>query len=320
MPDLFPEIFEQRLEAMIEQGRKIVLDAIEEYKPIAIFGAFSGGDDSIVPTHFGNHYFGAAAMHARTMTAVRQNYEHVIRCSEKFGWQLVVKEALAEGMPEKHRDGAPWDQTLLPSGRWTDGNTAYEEFVLNFGFPGPGQHARMYQRLKERSFNAIKREAKIGANRNATVMFLSGIRHDESAIRAGYKRAVQKVGATVWVNPFYWCSAVDFHLYREEFGLPRNPVKPIIGISGDCNCGTMCTDPTAERVGIAQLDPERDKEITKLEERCASLGLPCKWAHRPEKKREQSDLQQLLLWGDEPEQLPACVGCVRRLATPEPTQ
>lgn len=313
---LFSDDAEQRIEQMIDAGRKITAEAVERYKPVAIFGGFSGGDDSIVATHFAVTEFGAAVAHCNTLTGMEANRKHMGAIVDRFGWHLIEKHAVALGPPKSTRKringkrvDLPFDPASLPTGRWQDGKTAYEEYCFNFGMPGPGQHGRQYQRLKERSFNAIRREAKQGHSRNATVMMITGIRRDESSIRAGYKRAVSKVGGTVWVNPFYWFDAVAFELYRQEFGLPRNPVKPVVGISGDCLCGTMGEPHELDLA--AKLEPKRKVYIQGIELKCESLGLPCKWATRPAKKQNTNELQ-LTLFGDEPTWQPACVGCSRR--------
>jgi 3'-phosphoadenosine 5'-phosphosulfate sulfotransferase (PAPS reductase)/FAD synthetase len=307
------------VDEMIARGREIMRGAIEAYKPVAIFGGFSGGDDSIVACHFATSEFGAAVVHCNTMTGVQQTRDHVQVMVDKFGWHMIEKKALATGPPKSTRrkiDGKrvdlPFDPSSLPTGKWQDGETAFEEFCVNFGMPGPGMHGRMYQRLKERLFNAVRREAKKGKGRHDCIFMVTGIRRDESSIRAGYNRAVSKVGGTVWVNPFYYSTAAEFELYRQEFGLPRNPVKPIVGVSGDCLCGTFADNP-GEIVLAGKLDPGRHAEMQRIESRCESLGLPCKWGVRPERKQRTDDLQ-LLLFGDEPTFQPACVGCSRRKA------
>jgi len=312
--NLFPDIAEQRVESMLEQGRKIVRDAIELYKPIAIFGAFSGGNDSIVTTHFACEEFAAAAVHCNTLIGVEKSHQHARDVAKKFEWDLIEKRAEAEGPPERHRDGTPFDGSRLPNGRWVDGATQYEEMVFNFGMPGPGQHPRAYQRLKEKSFDAVRREAKAGKKTSDCVMFISGIRHDESSIRAGYQTAVRKNGGSIWVNPFYWQTAADFEFYRQEFGLPRNRVSDTVGISGECLCGTMANDPAAELAAVEAIEPDTAAYIRGLEAKAESLGLPCRWGHRPPGASKPCDPNQLLLWGDEPEFMPACVGCLRRKA------
>ena len=306
---LFFDDDEERIERMLESGRAIMRAAIEKYKPVAIFAGFSGGNDSIVATHFACTEFGAAAMHANTMIGVEKSREHARKTAARFGWQFVEELAKACGPPKKRKDGSPFDQSVLPTGKWQDGNTTYEEYCFNFGMPGPGQHGRMYQSLKERSFAKIKKEAKKGRKKTDCVMFVTGIRRDESAIRAGYNRDTQKVPGTVWVSPFYWHNKAYFELYRQEFGLPRNPVTDVINISGECLCGTMGTRDELDL--IEKIEPQTRQYIEGLEARCESLGLPCKWATKPEKASKHHPLQ-LLLFGDEPTFQPACVGCIRR--------
>jgi len=306
----FWDMEEIRIERMLESGRKIMREAIEKYKPVAIFAGFSGGNDSIVATHFACTEFGAAAVHCNTLIGVEKSREHARKTAARYGWHFMEARAEAKGPPKTHKDRkTPFDQTTLPTGKWQDGQTAYEEFVFNFGMPGPGQHGRMYIILKERSFEKFKREAKAGKKNTDCVMFVTGVRHDESALRAGYNCDTQKMPGEVWVNPFYWNTKSDFELYRQEFGLPRNPVTDVIGISGECLCGTMGSP--AELDLVEKIEPQTRRYIEGLQARCESLGLPCKWATKPEKASKCNPLQ-LTLFGDDPAFMPACVGCMRR--------
>jgi 3'-phosphoadenosine 5'-phosphosulfate sulfotransferase (PAPS reductase)/FAD synthetase len=307
----FWDLTEQRIKAMLANARSIMREAIERYKPVAIFAGFSGGNDSIVATHFACSEFGAAAMTANTLIGVEKSRAHARTTAARFGWQHIEKRAEAVGPPKKHRDGRPFDQAILPAGKWCDGGTAYEEWCLNFGMPGPGQHGRMYTILKERSFEAVRREAKQGKRKRDCVMIVTGVRHDESVIRAGYQSSVHKRGGTVWVSPFYEGTKHDFELYRQEFGLPRNRVTDAIGISGECLCGTMGS--REELALVEKVEPATAAYIEGLEARCESLGLPCRWATRPEKPKKCSELQ-LSLFGEESDFQPACVGCLRRQA------
>lgn len=310
----------ERVERMIEGGRKIMREAIDLYKPCAIFACYSSGNDSIVSTHFAVTEFGGHVAMVDTLTGIRRSREHAVEVCSQFGWSIEIKQAMPEGPPKTKRDGSPFNPSIdLASGVWTDGETAYEDFCFNFGLPmrGKKMHQRMYQRLKERGFESLKRDAKHGQHRRATVMFVSGIRQDESAVRAGYQRAVQKVkdSSSIWVNPFYFNSAADFECYRQEFGLPRNPVSQIVGISGECCCGTFAKD--GEISLIEQAEPSHAEYLRGLETRCESLGLPCKWGAEQSKKTKQTPLdnQLNLIFGDEPDFMPACVGCVRRNAS-----
>lgn len=309
---------------MIVKGLGIVQEAIDLYKPVAILAAFSGGNDSIVSTHFGATEFGATVVHCNTGTGLKKTRQHIQTVIDRFGWPMVEGFARPEGKPKKMNP-----KTRLPEDGWMDGETAYEEYVLNFGFPGPAQHKRMFQRLKERALDRIVQEIKSKHGRRSLVAIISGIRHDESAQRAGYKRAIHKPDnrPNVWINPFYWNTAADFEMYRQEFGLPRNPVKSIIGISGECNCASYAKP--GEKELIRQVEPEYADYLDCLEIRVRARGFPWGWGERPPEWWTDFVLGQEFLFpmdgsdfGDdelelghddsEPEFMPMCVGCPSR--------
>ena len=296
------------VDCMIKQGRDIVMQAISTYHPIGMVAAFSGGNDSIVTTHFSATEFFSRVIHCNTGIGLKQTTEHVRRVCERFGWDYVEEVAVPEGRTKSTTD------EQLPIDGWQDGLTAYEEFVLNFGFPGPGQHPRMYQRLKERSIRRYVRRIKDGTPRGSKVLVISGIRNDESSIRAGYKRAVQQDpgnSAVIWANPFYWRSAEEFEIYRQEFGLPRNPVKDQIGISGECMCGAF-RESDAERLAVRRVDPEFSEYLDRLEAKVHERGFPWDWGQRPPKWwMEMKRGQGFLIEMGDPEFTPMCVGCIR---------
>lgn len=290
----------QQVETMVAEGRKIVADAIAEHRPVAIIAAFSGGDDSIVSTHFAMaNVPGCVVFNAHTLVGLTPTRAHIAAVCERFGWPIEIYRAEREGKPKP-----------FPASEWVDGETAYEECVLNFGFAGPAMHARMYQRLKERPLARLMRDLK-GGKRRGRILIVSGIRHDESARRAGYNRATMKVPGKgqVWVNPFYFRSAVDFEVYRQEFGLPRNPVKRLCGISGECCCGAF-GKPAVERPAYRQVDPMFADYLDALEARVRER-FPWGWGERPPKwwADRQQGQRFLLDMADGPEFQPMCVGC-----------
>lgn len=314
---------EQQIEEMIAEGQRVVNEAIAEFRPKAIVAAYSSGNDSIVSTHFAmTNLPGCFVFNADTMIGLGPSRCHLRAVCEKFNWPLQIGQATPEGPQKKYKVGGklvPFDERSLPAGRWTEGNSSYEEFVLNFGFPGRGLHARMYQRLKERPICRMLRE--LGARQakaGPKVLIISGIRGDESAIRAGYKRATAAGNfGEIWVNPFYWRTAADFEAYRQEFGLPRNPVKAKCGISGECCCGTFGDG--AERSSYRIVDPAFADYLDELERRVAANGFPWGWGQDPPdswkaKERMIKDAkrgQGFLFDADERIAIfqPMCVGC-----------
>jgi 3'-phosphoadenosine 5'-phosphosulfate sulfotransferase (PAPS reductase)/FAD synthetase len=315
-----------RVEVMVGEGLRIVREAVEQYRPAAIVAAYSGGDDSIVSTHFAvGNLPDVLVFNADTLVGLAPARRHIAQACERFGWPLEVGRAEPEGCPKRRRlkgRTIPFDPSRhLVAGVWREGATAYEESVLNHGFPGRGrpQHARMYQRLKERPIMRLLR--RFGASKaKAKLLFISGIRQDESAVRAGYKRAVAEgYFGDVWANPFYWRTAADFEAYRQEFGLPRNPVKPHCGVSGECCCLTFPNDSDGrERDRYAAIDPEFGRYIDDLEAKVKEVfpwgygESPPRWWVQRQKDKKVGQASLFDLYPDQPSAFqPMCVGCAR---------
>ncbi|MFM7010993.1 MAG: phosphoadenosine phosphosulfate reductase family protein [Betaproteobacteria bacterium] len=299
-----------RIESMMARGADVLEEARRYVENdlgthiIGFVGAFSGGDDSIVATHFANLTTDdCVTFNANTMVGLKPTRDHIDRVIEKHKWAAEIVSATAEGPPSATETNA---EVIA---NWRDGETAYEEFVLNHGFGGPSMHPRMYQRLKERQLMKLRRKLQAG-KRGGRLIVISGIRHDESAIRAGYKRAwqdVPKQGVT-WVNPFYDFTAADFELYRQEFGLTRNPVKRLCGVSGECCCGTFGS--RCEREAYRKADAEFANYLDRLEEKVRER-FPWGWGEGPPQWWIDAKRGQRFLCFDdeEPTFQPMCVGC-----------
>lgn len=316
---------EQIAEAMLLQGAGIMREAIETYRPIAIFAAFSGGNDSIVSTHFACTNYSADVVNCNTKTGVQRTVEHMRATCARHGWKLHEKHAEPSGQPaymyrgrKPDRVRVPFDPAVaLPFGKWIEGSSAYEEYVFNFGFPGPAQHGRMFDRLKGRSLERLLAETKRGHHRRSHVLFVSGIRKDESARRAGYNRAIQKDGSAVWVNPFYYQNKYAFEVYRQEFGLRRNPVSDCIGISGECNDAAYAKP--GEKEKLRSVDAGLVARIERTEEKVRAIGFPWGWGERPPKEfrgKPCEDLPGQLTLFDVKDFQPMCVGCEYRRLQP----
>jgi 3'-phosphoadenosine 5'-phosphosulfate sulfotransferase (PAPS reductase)/FAD synthetase len=246
------------LKEEIDRAKKILDDAISEHRPVAIFAGFSGGYDSLVASHLAiNHESSVRPLHINTGIGIERTREYVRRTCGEMGWKLREEKT----------------------------SVSYEEMVLGRvkgypgGFPGPGMHGLMYNRLKERPIRVVMREAKEGHPRSSRVMFVTGIRHDESRVRSGYQRAVSKVDAQVWVNPLYWATIDHFREYRRLHSLPANPVKDRLGMSGECLCGAFAS--RGDLVRIRASCPETADYILDLERRVRAAGFP--WGYEDER-------------------------------------
>jgi 3'-phosphoadenosine 5'-phosphosulfate sulfotransferase (PAPS reductase)/FAD synthetase len=273
------------LDQKIAQARRIIGDAIAEHNPVAIFAGLSGGHDSLTVAHLAIEHLGAdrcRALHINTGIGIERTRVYVRQTCAALGWDLVERTT----------------------------KESWEDFVYKHGFPGPAQHNRMYQRLKERVVREVVREAKEGAHRNARVMFITGIRAEESQRRAGYNRVVSKVSAQVWVNPIYYFTGQDKLEYMARYNLPRNPVVDMLGMSGECLCGAYAHK--GEKELVRMICPKTADRIDRVEAECRAKGFPWGWEDPgpPRRWLLEREGQQTLFQ-------PLCIGCEKTHAERE---
>jgi 3'-phosphoadenosine 5'-phosphosulfate sulfotransferase (PAPS reductase)/FAD synthetase len=264
----------------VEQANDILLDSIQRWDPVRVFACFSGGHDSLVSTHL--------TMSLRDRIDVPTTVLHINTRIGIEETRQFVRDTCAR------RDWPLWERYCAAG--------EYERIVLEHGFPGPSVHPRMYQRLKERVVYAACKEAKVGHARRAKVLFVTGIRADESRRRAGYKRVESKVRAQIWINPIYHFSGFDIPRYMETHGLPENPIRLRLGMSGECLCGAFAKK--GERHLIETLSPATGARLRALEEKVRAAGMPWGWEDPGPPKRWRMEREgQLSLFR------PLCAGC-----------
>lgn len=142
--------------------------AKDQWSPVKTFCLFSGGGDSSVVAHrLRDHY--EALVFIDTGTAAKGVREHVEFFADWIGKPLIVEEA-----------GSAYRDMVLGGRILSRGeNEGKPEPAM--GFPGKGQHGKAYTRLKERQIEKVLAKAKEGHPRTASILFLSGVRRDESA-------------------------------------------------------------------------------------------------------------------------------------------
>lgn len=216
---------------------------------------FSGGNDSTVLAHLmrerATHF-----AHANTTIGIEQTRQFVRDTSRRFGVPLIEETAT--------------------------GNDTYEALVIDQGFPGPGHHYKMFQRLKERQLRKVQRRF-IGNGRRERVIFVAGRRKEESARRTsrwlkGELVEHERDGSVVWCSPLLNWSAADMTAYREQFDVPRNEVSDMIHMSGECLCGAFAKKNELDEIGF--FFPAVVEQIRKLELNVKAAGHPeprCVW-------------------------------------------
>lgn len=236
----------------------VMVVAVGMHNPIRIYAMFSGGNDSMVSTHFAMEHGAHEVLHINTGIGVRQTREFVRETCKAFGWPL---------------------KEIHPP------NTTYRDFVMKHGFPGPGSHRYAYSWLKERALRKVVSEAK--TNVKDRVALVTGVRNSESARRMGFVQPIVREGAKVWVAPMHSFSELEMNSYRILHQLPKNEVAVNLGMSGECLCGAFASPGEFDR--IAHFYPEVAQEIRILQDEVREAGKPCEWGKRPRRRGALSE-------------------------------
>lgn len=246
----------------MKSPEKILDDAIRDHQPGAIIGLFSGGHDSLTVTHWAATHLGSkltTVVHIDTGIGVPETQQYVKDVCEQYGWPLEIYRAVEN----TYADGTP-DPMV------------YEDIVLEHGFPGPSQHRIMYSKLKERQIRKVCRDYR----GDGPVMFISGVRRQESSRRMGTVKEVARFGNQVWVSPFIDKSALDLTDYIVENNLPRSPVKDTLHMSGECLCGAFAQKGELEEIRLWY--PKVAERIDKIQAKVCEK-YPWGWEDGPPK-------------------------------------
>lgn len=296
----------------VTEGKRILRETYEQYKPMAVIALFSGGTDSQCATHLAYDTIPVDfVFKVDTQTGIRQTNEFVAATCQKNGWPLIVK---TPPKPATFGDGRK--NPIVPS--HPDARNAYEALVYHFGFPGPAFHTIMYNRLKQRCLEQLEREVrekhgdgKLDRRKRAKdaassgeikyrealrhiiasapkIMLLTGVRKEESKRRMGYVTAVNEEKGFVWCAPCVDWNGGDKDRYMLAHGLEKSEVSKRLCMSGECLCGAFADD--GEINEIAYWYPEKAAEIRELQDRVKAAGQPnCEWGKRPLKVVEPED-------------------------------
>lgn len=265
-----------------------------EHKPVASVCLFSGGHDSTVLAHrCREHYDQLAFIDTGTaLPGVRDFVETFARWIDK---PVVILDSgtkfrdMVLGEGDQRRSCQPCEGTGLitlgskgapPPGRVCD-SCGGSGRVAPLGFPGPAQHNRTYNQLKERRLRELRARLQEGHKRGARVLMMSGIRRAESARRRG-RPEVSYHGSIVFCNPLIDWSGRMMLEYRTEHRLPESDVAALMHRSGECNCGSFAAP--GEREMLRSMYPRWFEEnIASLEREAEARGIPaCRWGQRPE--------------------------------------
>jgi len=270
-------------------------EAVNRFKPKAVFGLFSGGHDSLTATYIASlHPRFTAAVHINTGIGIEATRDFVRNTCVKRGWRLLEYKATeninAKGQPDPQN---------------------YEEMVMEYGFPGPHMHNKMYNRLKQRQLERLERDWM--ATPKEPIIYVSGMRSQESVRRMRHTQVYQVEGRRVWVAPIHDFTKDDCGDVIKAAGLDFNPVVLHTGKSGECLCGAYAhPGELAEMKFWEETRPAHDR-IVELEKRVRAAGFPWGWEEQPPGwwKEKQAGQRFMLDYDtDTPEHL--CWSCNKR--------
>jgi len=180
---------EQRVLDLVTHAHRVVIKAKRVHGSetghdiVATCVLFSGGNDSTVLAHVMRDRV-THAVHANTTIGIEQTRQYVRDTCKDWGLPLIEEVA----------------------------PVSYRELVLDQGFPGPGHHFKMYQRLKERCLRQARKKL-VQNPRKQRVIFLAGRRRNESARRANVPE-MEREGSVIWVSPLVHWTKLDMNTYR----------------------------------------------------------------------------------------------------------
>lgn len=251
----------------IERALSRLDKAISEINPIAVFGLFSGGHDSLSATYIASlHPSFTAAVHINTGIGVEATREFVRETCNTQKWKLLEYRA--------------WENT---KSNGEPDPMIYDDIVKKYGFPGPPRHGEMYVKLKERSLMRLERD--IGASGRGKckkrVLYVSGVRKQESERRMGTVEELKIESRRAWVSPILDWSKLDTTLLIEQVQLKRNPVVDLIHKSGECLCGAFAKQGELEELKLWDITRPVYERIKRLEKEVKEKGFQWGWEEKP---------------------------------------
>lgn len=252
---LFDEITLEELEAMAVET---IIKAKEQFKPVATYALFSGGNDSTAMMLLMRDHVDAA-VHISTGIGItdkgRSALDHVRSCCEQWKLPLIVLETPP---------------------------AVYRKIVLrddkpNGGFPG--RHDITYHLLKNQRLQEFQRDQ---SKKGERILLVSGVRKGESTRRrTGVASEIiegprGRLTRCCWVKPITYFTKSHLLAFRQKHELPQCDGAAYLHKSGECLCGAF-----PQPFDLAELTfwfPETGAYIRSLEVEAERMGKPyCKW-------------------------------------------
>lgn len=271
------------LDEAIARSHAILDRVLAEHPVVAVYGLFSGGNDSVVLNHLMRHRMDGIA-HVDTGTGVPDTTRHVVDVAAAWGLPLRVLH------PKHSYEDLVMGRVLSTRGP-NVGRPVWK------GFPGPPGHGVMYRRLKDEPLQRLRAELVGEHRRTRRLVYLAGMRWAESDRRFRNAEEVDRDGSLIWVSLLVHWTDAHMREYRARHrctvlhehashrlctpgALPLNEVTAHLHMSAECLCGAFARPGELDEIGFFY--PEVAERIRALEVEAAAAGIPgCKWGRRP---------------------------------------
>ncbi|WP_371634473.1 phosphoadenosine phosphosulfate reductase family protein (plasmid) [Streptomyces sp. NBC_01259] len=289
--------------------RKIQISTPINYGPselAGIFGLYSGGRDSVNTMHLLRKYmkdrplfrhFFCGIVHVNTGTAIAETTQHVREAVPAWGMKLHELHPKAQYL-----------DLVLGNVRATVGPNIGRSVWL--GFPGPGKlpHNVFYRRLKDEPLQRLRASLVGQEGIRRKVMYIGGMRWDESDKRFRTAEEIDVDGGIVWVSPVVHWTNAHMREYRTRYrcekahkhqphrlcgdeALPANPVTDNLHMSGDCACGAYAKKDEKEERRFFY--PQNAELIDLWEKTVRDAGIAANvWGQAPPKGFAQAGVDQ----------------------------
>lgn len=214
-----------------ERTEHIVHDFLDDYSFDHVYVLDSGGHDSDTTLQVAHNLSNLpvdGVVHINTGVGIPATRDYVkMRCSQL---DLPYHELTSWRHHKQDTDFPDLEQHYHGYRRPEE---EYSHLIQKYGFPGPPVHHRMYQNLKEKPLQRFL------SDHDGDVALISGVRKAESErrkVNISETGIQEKLGA-VWVSPLLAWTKKDIRKYRNEQGIPDNPVVKEMHMSGECLCG-----------------------------------------------------------------------------------
>lgn len=269
------------IEQKIDVALARVYAGVKLFDPIEVFGLYSGGHDSFSACYVASlHPRFSGVVHVNTGIGVEATREHVRTTCRQRGWKLMEYKATENITAKGVRDPK-----------------LYEEMVLEYGFPGPSQHQKMYINLKERAIERLERDC--GAcgrgKMKSLVLYVGGQRSQESVRRMGNVEEIQLMKRSVWVAPIHDWTKCDTSDLIEYAKAKRNPVVDLIHKSGECLCGAFAKPGELQELSLWPETRPAYERIVALQEKVRASGFPWGWEDSPPKEYLEEKGGQIMI-------------------------